>query len=110
MQQEFGPVDQTLVDLGERGGVVLRKLNPFPELGGEVGALDRLHVEVESAVVAADCGIAGVCEWAGLAVAKASDLEELVSIYIFERNLGGKRQTLYSFLQKFWPLVVLLRR
>jgi hypothetical protein len=41
-----------------------------------VCALDRLHVEVDGAggFVFADCGIAGVCERAGLTVAETGDV------------------------------------
>ena len=68
MDEEFRPVEQAGVDLGERGGVVLRELDPFPELGGEVRAFDCFLVEVEGAGcgVGADGGVAGVGEGAGL--------------------------------------------
>lgn len=110
MQQELGPVYQTLVDLGECGSIVLGQLDALPEFRGEVGALDRLHVEIESTVVATDSGVAGVCERAGLAIAEAGDLGELVSTCILESYSESKGRTLYSFLQKFWPLVVLFRQ
>ena len=76
MDQKLRPVDQSLVDLLERLRVVLRQLDPFPELGGHVRALDGFHVQVQGAGsgVRADGGIAGVGEGAGLAVAEAGDV------------------------------------
>lgn len=74
MDEEFRPVDQPLVDLGQRLGVVFREFDAFPELGGHVGAFDRLHVEIEDAVFAADCGVARVGEGARLPVAETRDV------------------------------------
>ena len=76
MNEEFGPVDETGVDLFERFAVVLRQLDLLPQLRGHVLPLDGFHVEVDGAGfgVAADGGIAGVGERAGLAVAEAGDV------------------------------------
>ena len=46
MYEEFGPVWQDLVDLFESLGIVWRKFLPLPELRRQMGALDRLCVEV----------------------------------------------------------------
>lgn len=76
MDEELGPVDETGVDLFEGFAVVLRQLDLLPELRGHVLALDGFHVEVDGAGfrVAADGGIAGVGEGAGLAVAESGDV------------------------------------
>ncbi len=70
MDEEFGPVEEAGVDLGERGHVVLGQLDAFPEFGGGVLAFDGFEVEVEGAGcgVGADGGVAGVGEGAGLSV------------------------------------------
>lgn len=54
MRYKVGPVDQLFVNLLEGFGVVVRQLDAFPEVGGRVGALNRLDVEVDLA-----CGLAG---------------------------------------------------
>lgn len=90
MQQELRPVYQTLIDLGERGGVILGQFYALPELGGEMGALDRFHVEVESTIVAADSGIARVCQWAGLTVTEAGDLGRVILAGALEKILWKK--------------------
>lgn len=66
MDQEFWPVDQSLVDLLKCLGVVLGQLYALPKLRWHVCAFDGLHVEVEGAGVwvCADGGVAGVGEWA----------------------------------------------
>lgn len=76
MDEEFGPVDEPGVDLLERLAVVLAQFDLLPKLRGRVLPLDGLHVEVDGARfgIAADGGIAGVGEGAGLAVAEASDV------------------------------------
>lgn len=66
MHQEFRPVRQFRVDLLECFAIVGGKFDAFPHLGGEVGALDDFHVEIEDTGVGgrADCGIARVREGA----------------------------------------------
>lgn len=108
MQQELWPVNQPLINLTQSGSVILRQLDALPELRGQMRALDRLHIKVEHTVIRADSGVAGVGEGARLTVAEASDLK--IEVSMLDSNCDGvrrMRQTLYSFLQKFWPLVVL---
>ena len=54
--------------------------------------LDGFHVEVDGAGfgIAADGGIAGVGEWAGLAVAEASDVVFVAAeVLLFGRPVSG---------------------
>lgn len=76
MHQELGPVDETLVELLERLGVVRGQADALPPFAGHVGALDGFHVQVHGACfgVGADGCVAGVGERAGLAVAEATDV------------------------------------
>ncbi len=76
MDEEFGPVDEARVDLRERVAIVLGQLDLLPELRGHVLAFDGLHVEVDGAGfgIAADGGVAGVGEGAGLTVTESGDV------------------------------------
>ena len=76
MNEEFRPVDQSLVNLLEGFGVVLRKLYALPEFAGGMCALDGLHVEVDcaGARVGTDGGIARVGQGAGLSIAETGDI------------------------------------
>lgn len=71
VDQEFRPIDESLIDLLERFGVVLRQLYALPKLGRHMCAFDGLHVEIECASlgVGADSGISRIGERAGLSVA-----------------------------------------
>lgn len=46
VDQELGPVDESLVDLLQGLGVVIRQLDALPHLGRQMRSLDSLHVEV----------------------------------------------------------------
>lgn len=73
MHKELRPVQEFGVDLLECFGIVGRKADLLPPLGGEVRALGGLDVEVEGTGggVGADGGVAAVGERAGLAGAEA---------------------------------------
>lgn len=85
MNQEFRPVDQSIVNLRQCFRVVLRQLDSFPEFGRRVCAFDSLHVEVEGTCVGvrADGGIATVGEGAGLAVTEAGDIVFVAAEVLF---------------------------
>ncbi|CRK35609.1 hypothetical protein BN1708_001254 [Verticillium longisporum] len=70
---KVGPVDEPLVNLLERLGVVGRQLDLLPEPRRRVGPLDRLHVEVEGVLgrVPPHRGVPRVGERARLPVAEA---------------------------------------
>lgn len=91
MQQELGPVDETLVDLLEGFGVVVRQADLLPPLAGHVGALGRLDVEVEAlgVGVGADRGIAAVGQRARLAVTEARDIVFVAAeVLVFGCSVG----------------------
>lgn len=96
MDQEFRPVDQSVVNLGERFLVVLRQLDAFPQLAGHVRALNGLHVEVEGARVGvgADGSITRVREGAGLAIAEAGDIVLISAEVLLFRSPGTIRMEL----------------
>ena len=64
MSLELGPVLEVLVKHGERLFVVSWKLDFFPELLGEMGAFNCLHVQIALAFLFKDGGIAGISQWA----------------------------------------------
>ncbi len=91
MDQEFRPKDEPGIDLFERFAVVRGKFDTFPHFGGEVGALDGFHVEVEDAGLGrgADGGVAGVSERAGLPVAEAGDVVFIsTEVFVFGGSVG----------------------
>lgn len=49
MGDEVGPVDELLVNLLKGLGVVVGELDALPEVGGRVGTLNSLDVEVNDA-------------------------------------------------------------
>jgi len=76
VRQELRPIDEPLVDLLQRFGVVAAEADLFPPAAGQVRALGRFDVEVEALCgwVGADGGVAGVGQGAGLAVTEAGDV------------------------------------
>lgn len=78
MDQEFRPVDQSFVDLGQRGRVVARQFDALPHFRREVGAFGGFDVEVQGVGGGGrggpDGGVAGVGKRAGLPVAEAGDI------------------------------------
>lgn len=72
--------------------------------------LDRLHIQIQNAIVGADSGVAGVCQRAGLAIAETGNLDGINKRKFGKAKEEEGERTLYSFLQKFWPLVVLWAR
>ena len=92
VNEEFRPVDEASVDLLQRFSVILTQLDLFPQLRGHVLPFDGLHVEVDGARfgVAADGGVAGVGEGAGLAVAEAGDVVFIAAeILLFGCSVRG---------------------
>ena len=92
MNEKFGPVDEARVDLLQGFAVILTQLDLFPQLRGHVLPFDGFHVEVDGAAfgIAADGGIAGVGQGAGLAVAKAGDVILIAAeILQFGRSVRG---------------------
>lgn len=96
----FGPIDQFLLDLRERGFVARAQADSFPEFRGRVRALDGFCAEVEPARggVGADGRVPGVGQRAGLPVAEAGDVvftekgEENVRDWGFWIFVGSRRQ------------------
>lgn len=80
------PVDQVLVDLLERFRVVVRQSDLLPHVLGRMCSLDRLHVEVESALVLADGRIARIGERARCPVAETRDVV-LIPTEVLRRRL-----------------------
>jgi hypothetical protein len=106
---ELGPVDELLVDLGERRFVVAAELHLLPQVARRVRALDRLHEKIAHAVLLADRRVAAVGQRARLAVAHACPA--IVSgARARGLHAGGHAPvTLYSLRQKFSRSVLTLK-
>lgn len=53
--------------------------------------LDRLHVQIQNAIVGADSGVAGVCQRAGLAIAETGNLDGINKRKFWKGQGGGGR-------------------
>lgn len=69
-------------------GIVLTKLDSFPEFGRHVGPLGGLHVEIETAIAFANGGVFAVGEGTGLAVAESGDVEFVAAEGLFLGSSG----------------------
>ena len=69
MDDEGGPVDEVLVDFFECGLIGLVESDFFPELIGQMCSFCRFHVEVADSFFFSDCGVLGVGEGTGFAIA-----------------------------------------
>ena len=63
---EFSPVLEVLIKDSKRLLVVARQLYLLPELLGQMGALNRLHVQVALAFLLKHGRVPAIREWAGV--------------------------------------------
>jgi len=72
---ELAPELELLVDDLEGLVIIAGQLDLLPELVGQMGSFDRLHVEVALALVLAHGGVPAVTEGATVAIAHSGEVE-----------------------------------